>query len=160
MTHAHARATEGKPMRRMSWRAVSLILVLGLAVWGCNGPNRGTNTQPSSASGFQINVTASTNTLRVAQPTSSGLNSNDTDGGCAIIIIKVYDTHGQLVDGAVVAVTSTLGRFKIPDDKVGGFLTTTRGTASVGFCAKGQPGTAIITASVEDAVASTLITLF
>lgn len=140
-------------MRRTPWRAVSLVLVLGLALMACDGPNRGTNTQPSAASGFRLTVTVSPNVLR-ASLVQGG------DGGCAVVTIKVYDTHGNLIDGAVVSVTSTLGVFKLPDDKVGGTLPTTRGTLTVGFCAKNQTGTGIITATAEDAVATTLVTIF
>ena len=79
-------------MRRTPWRAVPLVLVAGLSLLACNGPSRGTNTQPSAASGFNIVVTASPNTVRAADP-----NSDIEDGGCGQIQAKVFDTSGRLV---------------------------------------------------------------
>ena len=59
MTHTPTGAEERKAMRSAPWRAVPLALVLVLALWSCNGPNRGTHTQPSSSSGLNVVVTAS-----------------------------------------------------------------------------------------------------
>ena len=146
MTHAHPWAREGKPMRRTPWRAVSFVLILGLALWSCNGPNRGTNTQPSAASGFNLVVTASPNTI-------------PADGGTSTIQVKVYDTHGQLVDGAFVTITAS----PASDDANTASGTTTRGVFTTSYHSKvgsTRGGTVIITASVQDAYATTLITLF
>lgn len=142
-------------MRRTPWRAISVLVILGLALLSCDGPNRGTNTQPSSASGFHLVVTSSPNAVRGA---TAGVPEGD--GGCALIQVEVFDEQGRLVDGVEIVVTTTLGRFKLPDDKVGGFLITSRGVATAGWCAKGERGTAIITASAEDAFATTTITIF
>ena len=146
MIHAHPWAREGKPMRRTPWRAVSFVLILGLALMSCNGPSRGTLTQPSAASGFRLVVTASPNTI-------------PADGGTSTIQVKVYDTQGQLVDGAFVTVTAS----PASDDAntTSGF--TNKGLFTTSFHSKTgstKPGTTIITASVEDAYATTLITLF
>jgi uncharacterized protein YfaS (alpha-2-macroglobulin family) len=113
-----------------------------LALLSCDGPNRGPNTQPSAASGFLITVTATPNVLR--------------DGDTAVIQVKVSDRQGRLVDGAFVTVTAS------PADEdsnvASGF--TTRGFFTVTYRIEGfQTGTAIITATVEDAVATTLITI-
>ncbi len=175
MTHAQTRATEGTPMRRTPWRAMSLVLLLGLALWACDGPNRGTNTQPSAASGENIIVTASPNTLKA-------------DGKSqAIVQVKVFDTHGNLIDGATVSLAATNGTVTTTAPTVGvvtgtggggagtpatsptagtGANTTatagvtTRGLLTATFTAGTTPGTAIVTATVEDAVSTTLITLF
>ena len=143
-------------MRRTSWRVVSLVLVLSLALLSCDGPNRGTNTQPSSASGFLLNITASPNVIRAENP------SIDDSGGCAQITIKVFDRQGRLVDGVTVDVSTTLGRFVVgtQDNLVGFVSTTVRGTVTQTLCANQARGTATITAVVEDAVATTLVTIF
>lgn len=143
-------------MRRTSWRIVSLVLVLSLALLSCDGPNRGTNTQPSSASGFLLNLTASPNVIRAENP-----NIEDS-GGCAQVTIKVFDRQGRLVDGVIVDVSTTLGRFVIgtQDNLVGFAFPTVRGTLTATLCANQARGTATITAVVEDAVATTLVTIF
>lgn len=142
-------------MRSAPWRAVSLVLILGLVLMSCDGPNRGSNTQPSSAQGFLIVVTASPNVVRGA--TAGG---EDT-GGCAQIQVKVFDTHGNLIDGAFVSGTSSLGVFRLGTEDLLNFVgVTTRGFLTRTWCAKAERGTAIITATVEDAVATVLITIF
>jgi len=133
-------------------------LVLSLAVMSCNGPNRGTNTQPSSASGFLINVVASPNSLRGATP-----GTDEAQGACASIQVKVFDVAGRLIDGARVTVVTTLGRFPASGNRqesvaVQGF--TIRGVYTDVLCAKAERGTAIVTATVEDAVATVTITIF
>lgn len=130
-------------MRRTPWRAVSVVVILGLALLSCDGPNRGTNTQPSSASGFQIVVTATPNVLRPPDTT--------------IIQAKVFDVQGRLVDGALVTVTAT-GAVK-PDNVASG--PTVRGIFTTSFfvAAGTLPFTSIVTATVEDAVATTLVTV-
>ncbi|MGH7318621.1 MAG: hypothetical protein ACRELA_03195 [Candidatus Rokuibacteriota bacterium] len=129
-------------MRRTPWRAVSLVLVLSLALMSCDGPNRGANTQPSSVSGFLVVVTATPNVLR----------NEDT----AVITVTVTDRQGRLVDGATVTVTASpadAGVNTVVGVTTRGFFTTTYRVENV------PPGTAIITAVVEDAVATTLITI-
>ena len=133
-------------MRRTPWRAVPLVLILGLALVSCDGPNRGTSTQPSAASGFQVVVTASPNVLR--------------PGGTAVITVKVFDTQGRLVDGAPVVVTSSSAK----EDKGVAIGTTTRGvfiaTFQIAQPSEGvAPATVIITATSEDAFATALITV-
>ena len=152
MTHTPTGAEERKAMRSAPWRTVPLALVLVLALWSCNGPNRGTHTQPSSSSGLNVVVTASPNTI-------------PSNGGTSTIQVKVFDMNGQLVDGAPVDVTAS----PASDEAFHVSGTTTRGIFVTSFHAKqvaagaqltSSPGTVIITASVEDAVATTLITLF
>jgi hypothetical protein len=130
-------------MRRTPWRAVSVVLVLTLALASCDGPSRGPNTQPSAASGFFITVTASPNVLR--------------DGGTAVVQAKVSDTAGRLVDGATVTLAASPAEEGF-DDPSG---PTVRGIFTTTFQASDPavPGTVIITATVEDAVATTLITI-
>jgi hypothetical protein len=142
-------------MRRTSWRIVSLVVVLSLSLLSCDGPSRGTNTQPSAASGFLIVVTASPNVIRGEDPDREGT------GGCSTVQVKVSDRTGRLVDGAQVRVTTSLGRFVIADDDdiVSFSAFTTRGLVSAAFCARESSGTAIITANVEDAFATTTVTL-
>ena len=142
-------------MRRTSWRIVSLVLVLSLALLSCDGPNRG-DTQPSAASGFLVTITASPNVIRAEDP------DIEDSGGCAQITIKVSDLQGRLVDGATVNVSTTLGRFVVgaQDNLVGFVSTTVRGTVTQTLCANQARGTAIVTAVVEDAVAKTLVTIF
>jgi hypothetical protein len=143
-------------MRRTLWRAVSVVFVVGLALLGCEGPNRSQN--PSSASGFNIAVEISPNALRGATP-----GTNEAQGGCGVVTAKVFDTLGQLVDGANVTLTTTLGRFpgQNPGQEfvaVGG--PTTRGIFDFPICAKAERGTGTITATTEDAAATALFTVF
>jgi hypothetical protein len=145
-------------MRRTSWGAISLVVILGLglAVAGCDGPSRGPNTQPSSASGFLITITTNPNIVRAANP-----DSTSQDGGASVVQAKVFDRQGNLVDGAEVLFTTTLGVFRVgTQDFVGIGVTTNRGLATVGFVAQDQVGTALITATVEDASVTTRITIF
>ena len=131
-------------MRRTHWRAVSLVLILSLALMSCNGPNRGTDTQPSSASGLFITVTATPNVI-------PGKN------GASIIQVKVFDRSGRLVDGATVTVsvsTAVAGGHVVTGLTIRGIFTTTFTTTNA------PPHTAIVTATVEDAVATTTITVF
>ena len=155
MIHAPTWATEREPMRRTSWSVVPLAVVLGLLLWGCNGPNRGANTQPSSASGFFLNVTASPNTVRGKEAGSAS-----EFGGCATIQVKVFDTNGQLVDGVTVVVTTTLGIFRQGDESfVGLSQNTIRGIAVFAWCSQNERGTSTITATVEDAHNTVFITI-
>lgn len=143
-------------MRRTSWRAVPVVMVLGLVLASCSGPNR--SQSPSSASGFELSVTASPNTLRGATPASG-----EAQGGCAVIQVTVFDQRGRLVDGATVTVTTTLGRFPgtTPGQEfVAVSGTTIRGVLTEVLCAKAERGTAIVTASTENAVATTRVTIF
>lgn len=143
-------------MRRTSWRAVSFVGILGLALASCGGPSRGSHTQPSSASGFQVILTASPNVVRAANP-----NSDSDDGGASLVQAKVWDLNGNLVDGATVFFTTNLGTFRQgTEDFLGVAVTTVRGIASVGFVAQDQVGTATIQAAVEDAFVTTQITIF
>lgn len=143
-------------MRRTLWRAVSLAVpVLGLALMSCDGPNRGSNTQPSSASGFTVYLTASPNTVRGPLP-----EGDSQFGGCSQVQAKVVDPQGNLVDGATVLFTTDLGIFRRGTESfVGLFEETTRGFATVGWCSQNERGTATITASVEDAYVTTQITI-
>jgi hypothetical protein len=137
-----------------------LVTVLGLVLASCDGPSRGTNTQPTAASGFLVIVSASPNTLRGATP-----GTDEAQGGCATIQVKVFDSKGRLVDGAIVTVTTTLGRFPPQaspprPESVGVTGLTIRGNFADVLCAKAERGTAIVTATVEDATASTQITIY
>ena len=147
-------------MRRTPWRVVSSVLILGLAVASCDGPNRGSKSQPSSASGFQIQVVASPNAIRGATA-----GTTEQQGGCSTVQATVFDLNGKLVDGAIVTLTATLVRFPAASNPsrpesvgISGF--TTNGFLTDTVCAKSERGTATITASVEDAFATTLITVF
>jgi hypothetical protein len=156
MTHARDRAREREPMRRTPWGVVSLMLMVGLVAVGCDGPNRGSRTQPSSASGFFVAVTASPNTVRGAEP-----GGTSEFGGCATVQVKVWDTQGQLVDGVQVTVTTTLGIFREGTQSfVGLSKNTVRGLAIFAWCAQSERGTSTITATVQDAHVTTLITIF
>ena len=144
-------------MRRMPWALMVGVLILGAALASCDGPNRGSGTQPSAASGFMLDLVASPNVLRGA---TSG--SQEEAGGCALVQAKVWDTKGNLVDGVPVSFTSTLCCFAGPDQVniVGTTVNTLRGSATVTFCAKKERGTATITAAAEDAFDTVLITVF
>jgi hypothetical protein len=133
------------------------VLLLGAALASCDGPNRGSSTQPSAASGFIVDLVASPNVLR---GTTGG--SGEEQGGCALVQAKVYDTKGNLVDGVLVQFTTTLCCFAGPDEVniVGTAVNTLRGNATVTFWAKKERGTATITAAVEDAFDTVLITVF
>jgi hypothetical protein len=157
MTRARMRATEREPMRRMPWALMVCVLVLGAALASCDGPNRGSNTQPSAASGFMVDLVASPNVLR-----GQTAGSDEEAGGCALVQAKVFDTKGNLVDGVLVQFTTTLCCFAGPTEIniVSEAATTLRGMANVTFCAKKERGTAIITAAVEDAFDTVLITVF
>jgi hypothetical protein len=157
MTRARTRATEREPMRRMPWGLVLSVLILGAALASCDGPNRGSSTQPSSASGLILQLVASPNVVR-GQTAGSGVDS----GGCALVQAKVSNTSGQLVSGVDVNFTTTLCCFAGETDIniVGITVTTLRGVATVTFCATAERGTATITAAADDAFATTLITVF
>ena len=157
MTRATTRATERKPMRRMPWGLMLCVLLLGVALAGCDGPNRGSSTQPSSASGFILDLVASPNVVR-GQTAGSGV----TTGGCALVQAKVSDTKGNLVDGALVSFTTSLCCFVVGDEDtlVGVDTSTVRGTANVTYCGRAERGTATITGTVEDAFDTVLISVF
>jgi hypothetical protein len=133
------------------------VLLLGVALASCDGPNRGSGTQPSSASGFILDLVASPNTIP-GQPAGS----EDEAGGCAVVQAKVSDTKGNLVDGAAVSFTTSMCCFAGPTgvDVVGATVSTVRGTANITFCGKQVRGTATITGTVDDAFDSVLITVF
>ena len=141
-------------MRRTPWRAVSLVVLLGVFLWGCNGPSRGDATQPS-VSGFNVVVTATPNTV-------------SRNGGITAITVKVFDVQGRLVDGAsvTVSVSNSSNVSQTIDNNCSGTGFTTRGVFTTTCTFKdddptlSQPYTAIVTAIVEDAVASTVITVF
>ena len=144
-------------MRRMPWTLLLCVLLLGVAMAGCDGPSRGGRTQPSAASGFMLDLVASPNVVR-GQTAGSG----EEAGGCALVQAKVSNTNGQLVDGAAVSFTTSLCCFSGADavNVVATTVTTIRGTANVTYCGKRERGTAIITAAVEDAFDTVLITVF
>ncbi|MGH7358522.1 MAG: hypothetical protein ACREJR_06900 [Candidatus Rokuibacteriota bacterium] len=144
-------------MRRTPWGLALCVLILGAALTSCDGPNRGSNTQPSAASGFILHLVASPNVVRGASP-----GSGEEAGGCSLVQAKVSDVKGNLIDGATVSFTTSLCCFAGPDEVniVGTTVTTIRGTANVVFCGKAERGTANITAAVQDAFDTVLITVF
>lgn len=155
MMDARTGATERKPMRRTPWGLVLCVLICGVALASCDGPNRGPNTQPSGFSGFSVDVTASPNTVRGAQA-----GSGSTDGGCSQIQV-VVKKGTQLVDGALVTVSVTLGVLKSGTEEFVAITDfTTRGVALFVWCAKATRGTATITATAEEATDVVLITIF
>ena len=157
MTRTRTRATEREPMRRMPWGLVLCVLILGVALASCNGPNRGSNTQPSAVSGLTLDLTASPNVVR-GQTAGSG----EEAGGCSLVQAKVWDTTGALVDNVDVRFTTSLCCFAGPDEIniVAATRTTIFGTTNITFCGKRERGTAIITAAAEDAFDTVLITVF
>jgi hypothetical protein len=159
MTRARTRTAEREPMRRMPWRLM-LVLVLGAALVGCDGPNRGSSTQPSAASGLILDLVASPNVVPGAR---AGSTAAPTVGGCSLVQAKVSNTLGQLVDGVPVLFATTLCCFTDSPTSATAFsqtATTTRGTATVTFCGTTDRGTSTITASVEDAFDTVLVTVF
>ena len=144
-------------MRRTQWGLALCALVLGAALASCDGPNRGSNTQPSAGSGVILDLVASPNVIR-GQTAGSG----EEAGGCALVQAKVWDTKGNLVDGIAVEFTTSLCCFAGPDEVnvVGTTVFTLRGVANVTYCGKRDRGTAIITAAAEDAFDTVLITVF
>lgn len=143
-------------MRRTLWRAVSMVFVVGLALIACSGPNRSQN--PSSSSGFRVEVTISPNSLRGATAAT-----NEAQGGCGAVQVTIVDVNGRFVDGALVTVTTTLGRFPPTSSRqeaVGASGFTVRGVYTDVLCAKAERGTGILTATVENAVGSTTFTVF
>jgi hypothetical protein len=159
MTRVRTRTTERKAMRRMPWGLVLCALIVGAALAGCDGPNRGSGTQPSSASssGLFLQLVASPNVVRGATA-----GSEVEGGGCALVQAKVSNTSGELVSGVEVNFTTTLCCFAGPTsiNIVGLTRTTLRGVATVTFCGTKERGTATITAAADDAFATTLITVF
>ena len=157
MTRGRTRATEREPMRRMPWGLVLCVLILGVALASCNGPNRGSNTQPSSVSGLTLDLTASPNVVR-GQTAGSG----EEAGGCSLVQAKVWNTTGALVDNVDVSFTTTLCCFAGATEIniVAATRTTIFGTTNITFCGTAARGTAIITAAAEDAFDTVLITVF
>ena len=138
-------------MRRTPWGLVLCVLICGVALASCDGPNRGGNTQVSGVSGFSIDTTATPNVVR---------GSDTGDGGCSQIQVVVHK-GGQLVDGALVTVSVTLGVLKSGTEEfVAITQTTTRGVATFVWCAKAARGTATITATAEETSDFVLITIF
>ena len=82
MTRAMTRTAEREPMRRMRWGPMLCVLVLGAALAGCDGPNRGFNTQPSAASGLILDLVASPNTVPGAR---AGSTAAPLVGGCSLV---------------------------------------------------------------------------
>jgi hypothetical protein len=144
-------------MRTMPWGLMLCVLVLGVVLASCDSPNRGGGTQPSAASGFILDLVASPNVVR-----GQTAGSDVTAGGCSNVQAKVSDTHGNLVDGVDVRFTTTLCCFAGANDItiVSETVPTSRGVSNVTFCATRERGTATITASVEDAFDTVLITVF
>lgn len=142
-------------MRRTLRQVGSMVFVVGLAlIAACNGPNRSQN--PSSASGFNITVSITPNTLRGATA-----GTGEAQGGCAEVFAKVFDQNGRLVDGTLVTLTTTLGRFAgATQEFVAVSGSTVRGIFEFTLCAKAERGTGTITATAEDAVATVLFTVF
>ena len=143
-------------MRPMPWRAIATMLVIWFFLIGgsCKGPSR--EQSVSSASGFRIFVTADPNTIRIAVGTA-------TIGGCSVITAKVFNTNGQLVDGALVTFTKTLGVFTPPgttDTFDAVTATTVNGIANAVLCAQTQAGTSVVTGRVEDASGTAIVTFF
>jgi hypothetical protein len=160
MTRARTRTGERELMRRMPWRLMLCVLVLGAALAGCDGPNRGSNTQPSAASGLILDLVASPNVVPGAR---AGSPAAPMVGGCSLVQAKVSNTQGQLVDGVPVLFATTLCCFTDTPTSAAAFSqteTTTRGTATVRFCGTTDRGTSTITASVEDAFDTVLVTVF
>lgn len=143
-------------MRKMPWRAVASVAVAWffLVAGSCSGPSR--DQSISSASGFQIFVTADPNTLRAIPP-----GSERDLGACSVVTAKVFNSNGQLVDGATVFFATTLGSFRVGTEDFGGrTAVTVNGLASVFFCALEDRGSALITATVEDASDTVIVTIF
>ena len=143
-------------MRRTLWRAISVVFVVVVALVGCNGPNR--SQQPSSASGFNIDVQISPNVLRGATA-----GTNESQGGCGTVTATVFDTNGRVIDGALVFLSTTLGRFPPTSTRqesvaVSGF--TVRGVYTDALCAKAERGTGSVTGTVENATSTALFTVF
>jgi len=132
------------------------VLVLGAALAGCDGPNRGAGTQPSSASGFILDLVASPNVVR-GQTAGSG----QALGGCSNVQAKVSDLSGNLIDGANGIFTTSLCCFRVGTENfVSHGFTTSRGVANITFCGTAERGTATITGTVEDSFDTVLITVF
>ncbi len=134
-----------------------MVIVLGLALLSCNGPNRGRNTQPSSPSGFNLRLTASPNVVRGAT-----VGTGEAQGGCSTIQATVFDENGALVNGATVTLSTTLGRF--PPTPARQEAVAVSGPTALGIftdvlCAKAERGTATVTGTVENATAVVLITI-
>jgi hypothetical protein len=143
------------PMRRTRWGLVLCALVCAVVLASCDGPNRGSATQPSAVSSFSLALTASPNVVRGATA-----GSGSEDGGCSQVQ-AVVSKSGALVDGALVTASVTLGVLKSGTDEfVAITQPTTRGIALFVWCAKSERGTATITATAEDATATVLITIF
>jgi hypothetical protein len=132
------------------------MCALLVALAGCNGPN--SSNQPSSASGFNIDVKISPNTLRGATA-----GTNEQQGGCGTVTATVFDLSGRLIDGATVTLTAVLGRFPptaARQESVAVTGVTTRGVLTDVVCAKAERGTGSVTATVENATATVLFTVF
>jgi hypothetical protein len=143
-------------MRRTIWLAISAVCVASVALAGCNGPNRSQN--PSSASGFNIDVQISPNTLRGATG-----GTNEQQGGCGTVTAVVFDQAGRMIDGATVTLSSVLGRFPptaTRQESVAIVGLTVRGVLVDVVCAKAERGTGSVTGNVENATSTALFTVF
>ena len=71
--------------------------------------------------------------------------------GTATIRVEVFTAKGVPVDGAVVVLSTTLGTLAAAT------LTTVNGVITTSFTAPAAAGTAFITATVENATATTTV---
>ena len=71
--------------------------------------------------------------------------------GTATIRVEVVSANGVPVDGAIVAVSTTLGTLGAAS------LTTVNGVITTSLTAPAEAGTAYITATVENATATTIV---
>ena len=143
-------------MRRTLSRAISAMCAALVVLAGCNGPNRSQN--PSSVSGFTIDVQVNPNVLRGATG-----GTNETQGGCATVTATVIDMHGQFVDGAEVFLSVILARFpptSARQESVAISGLTVRGVLTDAVCAKAERGQGSVTGTVENATSTALFTVF
>ena len=131
----------------MSKRVQILILTISIylgSLLGCDSPVN--NVVGISSGGYIVGLKALYG--------NAGLSADGTSQ--ATLRIEVFNTAGQLVDGATVFLTTTLGTLAQVLD-VNGAFTTDNGIALATLTAGTQPGTAYVVATVENVSATVAV---
>jgi len=119
--------------KRITMKMFKCLLTAGmLFLLGCS--SNPTGTTGTSVSGYTMAIRANPGEVRA--------NSSDT----ALIIVEVWDSNGNYVDGENVTFTSTLGTLE------SNIVETVNGVATNTYKSSGTDGMAIVAASVENIV--------
>ena len=129
--------------KRASTAMLVGLILLG-SIFGCESPVA--NTVGVSSGGLIVGLKA-----------LSGNSGLPADGiSQATIRVEVFNTAGQVVDGAEIFMTTTLGTIEQQLDDNGDF-TTESGVALATLTSGTEPGTAFVVATVENVTATVAV---